>query len=60
MVTTKQKPIVNTQRIKRKNYNHTTKEKVIKPQMKRARKEERNRITTKTAREQCKMAISMY
>ena len=38
MVTTKQKPIVNTQRIKRKNYNHTTKEKVIKPQMKRARK----------------------
>ena len=50
IVTTKQKPIVNTQRIKRKNYNQTTKEKVIKPQRKRARKEERNRVTTKTAR----------
>ena len=60
MVTTKQKPIVNTQRIKRKNYNQTTKENVIKPQGKRARKEERNRVTTKTAREQCKVAISMY
>ena len=32
----------------------------IKPQGKRARKEERNRVTTKTAREQCKVAISMY
>ena len=44
MVTTKQKPIVNTQRIKRKNYNHTTKEKVIKPQRKRARGEQKGTI----------------
>ena len=51
MVTTEQKPIVKTQRIKRKNYNHTTKEKVNKSQRKRARKEERNRATMKTARE---------
>lgn len=59
MVTTKQKPMVNTQRMKRKNYNQTTK-KVIKPQGREQEKKERNRVTTKTAREQCKVAISMY
>lgn len=41
MVTTDQKPVVNTAKVKRKEYKHTTKE-VIKPCRKRE-KGERNR-----------------
>lgn len=39
MVTTKQKPMVNTQRMKRKNYNQTTKESHQTTREERARKE---------------------
>ena len=42
MVTTKQKTIGNTQKIKRREHKHTIK-KVIKPQRIRSREEERNR-----------------
>lgn len=44
MVTTKQKPIVDTQKIMRKESKHTTKEsqQITKEGSKRKRKEERN------------------
>ena len=46
MVATKQKPVVDTQKIKRRNLNIPLK-KIIKPQRKKAREEERNKGTTK-------------
>ena len=44
MVTTKQKPIVHTQKIKRKESKHTTTEKhqITKEESKRRRKEQKN------------------
>ena len=52
MVTTKQKSIVNIQKIKRKEYKHTTKEnhQTTKEENKRRRSEQRG--NTKTARNQ--------
>ena len=51
MVTTKQKHILNTQKIKRKEYKHTTKASHhTKKEESKRRKEQRG--TTKTARKQ--------
>ena len=52
MVTTKQKPVVDTQKIMRKEHNHNTKRnhQSTREENKRRRKEQRG--TTKTARKQ--------
>ena len=43
MITTKQKPTIVMQKLKRKEPKHITLEKIIKPQGKRLREEERNK-----------------
>ena len=52
LVTTKQNPLVNTQKIKRKGYNHTTKESHQTTKEKSKRRREEQRGTTKTSRKQ--------
>lgn len=59
MVTTKQKPTVNTQKIKRKEYKHTTTEKyeITKEEIKKRTKEKKLQNSQKTIN---KLAISPY
>ena len=56
MVTTKQKPIIDTQSIKRKQFKHTTK----KSHQKREESKRRNRRTMKESENNKQITVNIY